>query len=372
MNTNIFKEFISGKPIASLPQNGKVKLSELSFFVSQLSVMLSSGIVLSEAVGIIAEQQKPGFFRNVLYDISERIQNGESLSVALSAYPNIFDSMFVSIIAASEISGQMSQMLDVLDKYIESENSIIKQIKAALVYPAIMMVLAVVATSTLMFFVLPKFTTIYKSRGQALPAITQVLIKTSELLSNWKSGMMIAAGFAVLLAGIYFGIKTETGKKIIYYIQIRVPVLGTMFIDTIMTRCTKIMATMLTTGVPLLNVLEVVKSSTLNMYFHTFWSQTYSKVESGSQLSEAMKFSAYNDLISPAILQMIRAGEKSGRLGNVCERVSNFYEKKLKTSIKAVTALIEPLMIVVMGIIIGIIVIGLLLPILRISSVMSH
>jgi type IV pilus assembly protein PilC len=334
--------------------------------------MLSSGIVLSEAVEIISEQQKPGFFQEVLYDISIRIQNGESLSGALAAYPKIFDSMFVSIIAASEISGQMPQMLDVLDKYIESENSIVKQIKAALVYPIVMMVLAVVSTATLMFFVLPKFTAIYKSRGQALPAITQLLITVSDLLSNWKSGLTIASVFVAIGAGIYYGIKTEIGKQIVHYIQIRLPVLGTMFIDTIMTRSTKIMATMLTTGVPLLNVLEVVKSCTLNRYFHTFWSQTYSKVESGTQLSEAMKFAPYNELIAPAILQMIRAGEKSGRLGNVCERVSIFYEKKLKASMKAVTALIEPLMIVIMGIIIGVIVIGLLMPILRISSVMSH
>ncbi|MCD4831232.1 MAG: type II secretion system F family protein [Anaerohalosphaeraceae bacterium] len=374
MSENILKNLMPSNSTAASNDiiRGKVALGELSFFASQLSVMLSSGVVLSEGVEAIAEQTKYGYFQDVLYKISDRLQNGESFSGALAAYPKIFDSMFVSVIEASEVSGQMPEMLDVLDDYLGSETETRKQIKGALVYPCIMMVVAVLATFTLMFFVLPKFTKIYESRGQALPKLTRMLVSVSKLASNWQSAVMTAAVIAAIVGGLYYWLKTVQGKRVTDYIKIYLPVLGNMFIDTIMTRSTRIMATMLNTGVPLLETLEVVKNSADNRYFRVFWTETCNRVEAGLQLSEAMKAASYSELVAPAILQMIRAGEKSGNLGPVCDRVSRFYDKKLKVSIKTVTTMIEPVMIIVMGVIIGTIAIALLLPIFKISSVVGH
>ncbi|MCX5633209.1 MAG: type II secretion system F family protein [Phycisphaerae bacterium] len=352
--------------------SSKVKQSELLLFTSQLSVMLSSGVILSEAVEAIAARTKDGVFQSILFDISDSLQNGESLSVSLSAFPKVFTPMFIGIVEASEASGRMSEMLDVLQKYIESEVETKRQIKGALVYPIIMMVMAVIATTTFLFFVLPKFTKIYESRGRALPVLTQLLVNFSKLLSDFWSASLILAVMAVFGGAVFYALSTPGGRKMLDYLKIHTPVLGTMFIDAIMTRSARIMATMLGSGVTLLDTLHIVQNACDNEYFYRFWSETCDRVEAGFQLSEAMSLASYSGLIPPAVLQMIRAGEKGGTLGPVCEKISDFYDKKLKNSIKVVTTTIEPLMIIIMGCIVGTIAIALLLPIFRISTLLSH
>jgi len=371
----LLDSLLSGKPVLSLSQAmpfSKVKQSELWLFTNQLSVMLSSGVVLSDAVEAITSQTKPGTFQNILFDISDKLQSGDSFSVALSAFPKVFTPMFVSIVEASEASGRMPEMLEVLQKYIENEVETKKQIKGALIYPSIMMIMAVVATTTLLFFVLPKFTKIYESRGRALPKLTQILVDFSKLLRDFKSASLILIVLTAFLGAVFYAVGTPWGKRAVDWLKIHLPVLGTMFIDTIMVRSTRIMATMLSTGVTLLETINVVKSTCDNEYFEQFWSETCDRVEAGFQFSEAMNLASYSELIPPAIIQMIRAGEKGGSLGSVCGKISNYYDTKLRTSIKAVTTMIEPLMIIIMGCIIGTIAIALLLPIFRISTLVGH
>lgn len=354
------------------PKSLKVRQSELLFFTSQLSVMLSSGVVLSEAVEAIAAQMKPSTFQDILSDVFDRLQSGESFSVALSAFPKVFTPIFISMVESSEASGRMPEMLEVLGRYLESEVETKKQIKGALIYPAIMMIMAVVATTTLLFFVLPKFTKIYEARGRALPKLTQILVSFSRLVDDFQSVSMMLIGLAVFAGVIFYALSTPWGKRAIDWLKIRVPLLGTMFIDTIMTRSARIMASMLTAGVTLLDTLHIVRNACDNEYFSQFWSETCDRVEAGFQLSEAMNFASYSALVPPSVIQMIRAGEKGGNLGIVCGKISDFYDGKLRTSIKAVTSLIEPLMIIIMGCIIGTIAIALLLPIFRISTLLGH
>lgn len=376
--TQLLDSLLSGKlfsDFAAPPKAGgdiKVKQSELLFFTSQLSVMLSSGVVLSEAVEAIADQTKPGIFQDVLLDISDKLQSGESFSSALAAFPKIFTPMFVGMIEASEASGRMPEVLAILQRYIEDEVATRKQVKGALIYPAIMIVMAILATTTLLFFVLPKFTKIYESRGQALPKLTQVLVAFGRLISDLKSFSLILTVLLIIAGAVFYILSIPWGKKIIDYLKIHTPVLGTMFIDTIMTRSTRIMATMLKTGVTLLETLYTVENACDNEYFYRFWSETKDKVEAGFQFSEAMHLASHSELIPHVVVQMIQAGEKSGNLDIVCEKISNFYDKKLKGSIKSVVSLIEPLMIIVMGIIIGTITIALLLPIFRISTLVGR
>lgn len=350
----------------------KAKQSDLVLFANQLSVMLSSGVVLSEAVEAIATQTNPGPFQTVLFDVSDRIQAGESFSTAISAYPKIFNSMFIGVIEASEASGKMPEMLDVLQGYLESEMDTKKQVQGALVYPAIMLVMAIVATATLLFFVLPKFTKIYESRGQALPKLTQAMVSFSKIAGDAKSASITLVVLGILIGGVIYALRTEWGQKTMDYLKLHTPILGTMFVDSIMTRSTRIMATMLNTGVTLLDTLRIIEKSCDNCFFKTFWSETCDRVEVGAQFSEAMTFASYSELLSPAIIQMIKAGEKGGNLGPVCEKISNFYDKRLKSSIKAVTTMIEPLMITIMGVVIGTIAIALLLPVFKISTIMAH
>ena len=353
----------------------KVKPTDLILFTTQLSVMLDSGVVLSDALDAIAESSsvhKYATFKSVIADIADKVKGGESFSKALAGYPKIFSVMFISMVKASEASGKMAQMLTVLAGYLNFESETRKHIKGALTYPFIMALMAVAATGTLMFFVLPRFMGIYEARGASLPKLTQVLVSFSKLLANFDF-MTVAVTTVIFAAvGLYYWARTLSGRRVIDYSNIHTPVVGTMFIDTVVTRSMRIMATMVNTGVSLLDSIEVVQGSCRNYYFQQLWMGVDQKIRDGYQLSESILISPSKELIAPGIIQMLRAGEKSGKLGEVCDKVSVFYEKKLENSIRNVMALIEPVMITIMGTIIGTIAIALLLPVFRISSVIAH
>jgi type IV pilus assembly protein PilC len=350
----------------------KVKQNELILFTTQLSVMLDSGVVLSDALDAIAEQAEHGIFKMIIMDIAHKVKSGDNFSKALAWYPKVFNTMFISMVKASEASGKMAQMLNVLSGYLNFESDTRKRIKGALTYPFIMALMAVAATGTLMFFVLPRFMGIYESRGAALPKLTQILVSFSKILGNFEimTGIITAVIFASI--GLYYWAGTLYGRRVIDFIKIRTPVLGTMFVDTVVTRSMRILATMVNTGVNLLESIEVMQGSCQNYYFQQLWAGVDEKIRAGYQLSESILISHGCELIAPGIIQMLRAGEKSGKLGEVCDKVSVFYEKKLEASIRNVMTLIEPLMITIMGTIIGTIAIALLLPVFRISSVIAH
>ena len=281
----------------------------------------------------------------------------------------------------------MSEMLGVLSSYLEFELDTRKRIKSALTYPFIMAIMAVAATGTLMFFVLPRFMTIYESRGASLPKLTQVLVNLSGLIANPKVAASIFTAVVLAVVFLRYWSGTLMGRRVIDYIKIRTPVVGTMFIDTVVTRSMRIMATMINTGVSLLDSIEVIQSACENYYFQQFWGIVDKKIRDGYQLSESIQIAqgleqpssdkadgvrAGPQLIAPGIVQMLRAGEKSGKLGEVSDKISAFYEKKLESSIGNVMTLIEPLMVTIMGSIIGTIAIALLLPVFKISTVVSR
>jgi len=352
--------------------NRKVKCDELISFATQLSVMLDSGVVLSEALDAISNQCNPGIFKQVLEDIAGKITSGDNFSSALSRYPKVFGTMFISMVHASEVSGKMSEMLEVLSGYLSADAETRKRVKSAMIYPVVMLLMSIAATGSLMFFVLPRFASIYDAKGASLPKLTQMLVGFSTVLGDAKimtiaMTLMITGGF-----GIYYWRQTESGQKAMDWFQIHLPIFSGMFIDSVLTRSMRIMSTMIKTGVSLLDTLEVMKMSCGNYYFNRLWSVTDTKIRDGYQLSESILLAPYSELVAPGIIQMLRAGEKSGQLADVCDRVSLFYEKKLQASIKTATSLIEPVMIIIMGGVIGTIAIALLLPVFRISSVMAH
>ena len=350
----------------------KVSDPELIFFANQLSIMIESGVILSEALEAIALQTKAGAFKAILEEITEKIKTGQSFSDSLAAYPGVFSSMFVSMVRASELSGKMSEMLDVLSQYLNAESETKKQIKGAMIYPLIMLLMSIAATGSLMFFVLPRFTKIYESRGADLPGLTQVLVNCSQIFGNPQSMAIIVTCSLMIGFGFHYWRTTPSGRLLVDTAMVRMPVIGTMYVDAVVTRYMRILSTMVNTGVSLLDALGVIKISCDNVYFKQLWESVDKKIRDGYQFSDAISISKGSELIAPGVMQMLRAGEKSGKLGHVCDRISVFYEKKLTNSVKLVTALIEPVMITIMGFVIGTIAIALLLPVFRISSVMSH
>lgn len=350
----------------------KVKSSDLILFTTQLAVMLDSGVILSDALDAIAEQAADARFKAIILDISERVKGGETFSKSLSAYPFVFNSMFVSMVKASEASGTMVEMLTVLTGYLNFEAETRKRIKGAMTYPIIMVLMAIAATGTLMFFVLPRFMRIYEARGAELPKLTRILVAGSRILGNTELMTVLITTAIVLGTATYYWGGTVTGRRIIDRIKVRIPIVGSMFVDMVVTRSMRIMATMVNTGVRLLDAIQVIQGSVNNYYFQELWADVHQKIQDGYQLSESILIAKGADLIAPGIIQMLRAGEKSGRLGEVCDKVSVFYEKKLEASIRNVMTLIEPLMITILGAIIGTVAIALLLPVFRISSVIAH
>lgn len=352
--------------------NVKVKLTDLMLFTTQLAVMLDSGVVLSDAIEAIEEQSSPGIFKDVVGDIADKIKSGESFSNALACYPKVFDTMFISMVKASEASGNMSHMLEVLSSYLDADAETRKQVKSAMVYPLIMLLMSVAATGSLMFFVLPRFTRIYESKGAALPMITQILVNCSGFFGDPKAFTSVVTVLIIAGFSFHYWKQTLSGQKVLDWMKVKTPIFGTMFVDSVLTRSMRIMATMINTGVSLLDALDVMQLSCENYYFRRLWKATDKKIRDGYQLSESIMVAPYSNLVAPGIIQMLRAGEKSGKLGHVCDKVSIFYEKKLKASIKTATSMIEPVMIIIMGGVIGTIAIALLMPVFRISSVMAH
>ncbi|MDT8303137.1 MAG: type II secretion system F family protein [Sedimentisphaerales bacterium] len=376
-NSRSIKDYGPIQEKDTLPVNvqlcrSKVNQAELILFTTQLSVMLDSGVVLSDALDAIAEQSEHGTFKMVIMDVAETVKNGDNFSRALAEYPKIFNKMFISMVKASEASGRMADMLNVLSGYLNFESETRKRIKGALTYPFIMALMAVAATGTLMFFVLPRFMRIYESKGASLPKITQVVVGFSRFIGDFQSMTIFLTGLILTSVGLYYFSGTLTGRRAIDFIKIRTPVLGTMFVDTIVTRSMRIMATMLNTGVNLLDSIAVIQGSCDNYYFRQLWVGVNDKIRDGYQLSESIMISPSSYLMAPGIIQMLKAGEKSGKLGEVCDKISVFYEKKLEASIRNVMALIEPIMITILGCVIGTIAIALLLPVFRISNVIAH
>lgn len=350
----------------------RIKSADLILFTTQLAVMLDSGVVLSDALDAIAEQAADLRFKAIIGDIAERVKGGEPFSKALSYYPRIFNTMFISMVRASEASGRMVEMLVVLTGYLNFEVETRKRILGALTYPIIMVLMAIAATGTLMFFVLPRFMRIYESRGAALPGLTRVLVQFSRILGSAEIMTGIFTGLVLLGVALYYWSHTTSGRRGLDAFKIRTPVIGTMFIDMVITRSMRIMATMVNTGVRLLDAIRVVQGAVDNYHFQCLWEEVHQRIQDGYQLSEAILIARNGDLVSPSVIQMLRAGEKGGRLGEVCDKVSVFYEKKLEASIRSVMTMIEPLMITILGAIIGTIAIALLLPVFRVSSVIAH
>jgi type IV pilus assembly protein PilC len=228
----------------------RVRPGDLILFTTQLAVMLDSGVVLSDALDAIAEQAGDPRFQAVILDISKRVKSGDTFSKALSHYPHAFNTMFTSMVKASEASGKMVEMLNVLTGYLSFESDTRKQIRGALTYPFIMVLMAIAATGTLMFFVLPRFMQIYSSRGAALPKLTQVLVGFSKILGNFE--LMTVLITTALVGGglLWYWTRTTTGRRLVDGLKIHTPIIGTMFVDMVVTRSMRIMSTMVNTCAP--------------------------------------------------------------------------------------------------------------------------
>ena len=344
-----------------------VKVGEVVSFSEQLSVMLETGVPLSDALDAYLKQSKKGGnLPKIVQTVSTRITGGMSFSGSIADFPRVFPPLAVSLIRASEATGRLGEMLGRVAEYIGKEVETRRQIKGALTYPAVMLTMAVTVTSFLIVWVLPRFAKIYESRSAALPKPTKILLDLSGfVMGNW---MLIVLGL-VAIAGGYFAISnTKKGRRAIDWLKVRTPVLGGIFTNFYLTRATSTLGTLLEAGIPLLQAIEIVRGVTPNVLWVDLWDKMEVSLKGGGTLYDAI---VDTPLIPPASVQMIAAGERAGKLPDVLDRIARSSEKEFDEKVKAGTQLIEPVVIIFMGLMIGGIALALLLPIFTMGNVMA-
>jgi type IV pilus assembly protein PilC len=355
---------------ANPARNGGLRLSraDLIQLSTQLAIMVETGVTLIEALDCIGSQAVKPNVKRIVDDLSATVRGGNDLSSAMSRHPRAFPRLYVAIIRASERSGMLAKLLHRATQYLRDEHETVRRVRGALTYPAIMFGFACTTTIFLLVFVLPRFTTIYANKGAALPVPTRVLMAISSFcVGHWPT--LILSTIAVA-AGFWFYIHSTPGRRVWHAIQLHVPLLGKMFRQLPLARGMRMIGTMASAGINLVDCVSTAHELCGNVHYQRMWSDVSNRIQSGKPMAEAL--ASNSTLVPRSIAQMIHSGEKGGKLGHVMEQVANFSEQELKEKIADLTRYIEPAMIVLMGAIIGGVALALMLPIFTISRVVAH
>ncbi len=335
-------------------------------FANQLAVMVKAGISLQDSLESIASQTANHKFKAVVTDLKCRIEGGQSLSQALAEHTEVFDELFINMVAAAEISGSLSDMLQKLADYLDQEASTRSQVVTAMVYPIIIAVMAVGVTIFMLCFVLPRFTAIFDGKEHLLPTPTKLLIASSDFLRTyWYLLLPVLGGVSW---GIHLGVQTTRGRFWWDNVKLKLPLISLLCRSLYITRSLHTMGALIRSGVPILNTLAITAQITGNVHYKAMWLGVHEDVREGRKICTSL---TRHKLMPNNVTQMIRAGEESGNMGLVLKDISEFYARELTSVIKMVTSMIEPIMIIVMGVLVGFIAMSIILPIFRMSSLVS-
>ncbi len=382
----IFEKTVSSRPAlesghtamqGNQPESMAKKITELRFetgpsrkdilnFTNQLAVMIKAGISLQDSLESIGTQVKKEKFRVIIIDLKNRIEAGQSFSQALGEHSDIFSNLYINMIAAAEISGSLSSMLLQLADYLDQEAETRSQIVGAMVYPIIIAVMAVSTTLFLLLFVLPRFLVIFEGKEHLLPAPTKMLMATSSFMRSYWFIVMPAA-LAIGWASWYFT-RSGAGRQWWHKTKLRIPLVKTLCRSLYITRSMHTMGVLTNAGVPILDTLLITSQISGNVLYERMWRGVHEAVRQGKKITSSLE--GYN-LLPGSVVQMIGSGEESGTLGNVLSDISDFYARELKTVIKMVTSMIEPIMIVLMGVLVGFIAMSVILPIFQMSKIVT-
>jgi len=341
----------------------RVTKNDLIYTTSQLAIMVDTGITLSQALGGIVEQETNPTLRKMLADLKEMVEGGMDFSAALTRYPKYFDTTYVSLVKASEASGSLGTMLERIANYMRKEAETRGKVRAAMAYPTVMMVLACGVTIFLLTYILPKFTPLFKSKGMQLPRPTLIMMALSDaMLGYWPLWIL---GAVAVVGGFLYGRRTPPGRMAIDWLKINAPIVGPMYRKVIISRGIHTLGTMLASGVPIIEAVRLAGAVSSNIFYEQLWAKVLDDLTGGKRICEILHGSP---LFPNVLVQMIAAGEDTGKLDTVLEKVSVYYDREVETSLKAATSLIEPLMIAAMGVVVGTIGLALMLPIFSLSK----
>jgi type IV pilus assembly protein PilC len=335
-------------------------------FTTQLAVMIRAGINLRSALDGIADQTVHASFKKIIVEIKQDVESGKQFSEALAKHPKLFGPLYINMVRASEMSGSFSDMLERIAEYINQELETRKMVIGASIYPAIIGGLAVTVTVFLLTFVLPKFYTVFEGKEDVLPWATNFLMGLSNTITAFWP--FILGSLAIVFGGVYAATRTELGSFWIDKLKLSVPVLSSMFRSLYISRSLQTMGQLVNAGVPMLDVLTITGDISGNKLFEGLWRRVHNSVKQGKKIAAPLQD---NGLLPRAVVQMIGAGEESGKLGEVLDQISDYYARQLRGQIKTVTGMIEPIMIIVMGSVVGFIAMAIILPIFKMSQIVS-
>ena len=335
-------------------------------FTNQIAVMVRAGISLQDSLESIAQQQESQKFKAVIIDLKNLIEGGESFSQALAEHSEVFSNLYINMVAAAEVSGSLSSMLQKLAEYLDREAETRSQVRGAMVYPIIIAVMAVLVTIFLLLFVLPRFTAIFAGKEHLLPAPTKILLASSAFLRSYWFLIVPAVGAA--FAGFFYFIGTNVGRLWWDKTKLVLPLIRRLCRSLYITRSLHTMGVLTRAGVPILDTISITARISGNVLYKDMWFGVYEDVRQGKKIASSL--SRYN-LMPSNVVQMIKSGEDSGTLSDVLRDVSNYYARELRTVIKTTVSMIEPIMIVMMGIMVGFIAMSIILPIFKMSSAVA-
>ncbi len=339
---------------------GKVKSAELVVMTRQLATMVSAGIPLVEGLEILESQAQSPVLRAVLAKVVTDVRSGTELSEAMESHPKVFSDIYRNMIRAGEASGQLDLVLSRLADYQEAAEALKGQIRSAMTYPVVSLVMVVGIALFLLIFIIPRFEEMFKSMNVDLPWITIVLLKFSMFLQTnmllWSSAVLVAVVSLIL----YF--RTKQGIYVKDWLLLKTPVFGPLFAKIAISRFSRTFATLIQSGVPILGALEIVQSTTGNMIFANAVKVSSEYVRQGEPLGIPL---AKTGVFPPMVTKMISIGEKSGSLEALLEKIAEFYDQQVAATVKTLTSLIEPIMIGIMGALVGGMVMAIFLPIFK-------
>jgi type IV pilus assembly protein PilC len=342
----------------------KLPLGELAMFTQQLASLLTAGLPLVQCLEALQDQTEDPCFRIVIRDVRGDIAQGNSFSAAVKKFPNSFNSLFVSMVEAGEASGGLAEILSKVASYFESTVKLTKKVKSAMTYPIAVIGLAIALVNVLLIFVIPVFAAMFSDFGAKLPAPTQFLIDLSAFLKTWW--YVIGIG----IYGLFFAygkfVKTPNGRRTRDKFLVRAPIFGNLVHKIALSRFCRTYATLIRSGVPILRTLEIVSSASGKVQIEDACEEIAKHVSQGGQVSEVL---ASNTFFPPMMKHMVKAGESTGNVDGMMNKIADFYDVECEATVAALTSLIEPMLIVFLGVVVGGIVMAMFLPIFQLGAV---
>lgn len=344
----------------------KVRGKDVVIFTRQFATMIDSGLPLVQSLDILSKQTENSAFRQVLLGIKSTVETGGTLADGMAKQPKAFDDLYVNMVIAGENGGILDIILERLAVQLEKSMKLKREIKTAMIYPSVVVSVAIIVTAVLLIFVIPAFKEMFNDFGSALPLPTQIVINLSNFFAQW---WYLIFGTMFGLGGFLFRFaKTERGKEVIHPILLKMPIFGEIIRKVAVARFTRTMGTMVSSGVPILDALNICAKTAGNKVVERDVQRARVSISEGKTMAEPLSES----IIFPGmVVSMIGVGESTGALDAMLSKIADFYEDEVETAVQGMKQLIEPIMIVVLGVIIGAIVIAMYLPIFKMGSVVN-